>query len=373
MDAALRTSSPPTRTRWTSTWRRRGAPLDRLDARRGGAARGRGGARAGRRGVGVPARVARDLAAAGPLEADPRLGLFVEVFALHSMVPPAEQKHVFRRPPPGVKKIVLATNIAGFETAVTIDDVVFVVDSEGHEGKVDDPQATRTGFPPCKPPGSRAPPRSRGADALGACARASVTACTPPRAWRRSRTSSCPRCSALTAGGALPAGAHAGGGVHPGRRPRRRRSPCAHGRGLDGGVPGAGAGAPVPRAIAHAVTLLQNIGALKEDESLTRLGKLSGDARAPARGQDVAVRHAPGCPGPGAHAACAAAYRSPFVVSTDRKRQAARFFFSDQAGGGSDRARRVRAYAGWGRRAARRAGAAARGFTQGAHCLSGAT
>ena len=49
------------------------------------------------------------------------------LISLHSMVPSMEQKKVFRHPPHGCRKIVLSTNIA--ETAITIDDIVYVIDT----------------------------------------------------------------------------------------------------------------------------------------------------------------------------------------------------------------------------------------------------
>ncbi|XP_069818801.1 3'-5' RNA helicase YTHDC2 isoform X3 [Dendropsophus ebraccatus] len=50
-----------------------------------------------------------------------------QIFMLHSNMQTADQKRVLKTPPDGIRKIILSTNIA--ETSITVNDVVFVIDS----------------------------------------------------------------------------------------------------------------------------------------------------------------------------------------------------------------------------------------------------
>jgi len=252
------------------------------------------------------------------LDLDPRFGKDVLVLPLHSMVPPAEQKRVFKRPPAGVKKIVLATNIA--ETAVTIDDVVFVVDSGRLKEKSYDPH---TGVSTLQATWiSRASAQQRrgraGRVRPGECYRlyssarmASFADFQLPEMQRSPLEELCLQVRMLAEASSL--GGDRGGAA----------AAVGTGEGSTAAFLALAPEPPVPRAIKHAVTLLQNIGALKEDESLTRLGRHLGEMPVhPRVGKMLLYATLLGVLDPVLTVACAAAYRSPFVVSTDGGREA---------------------------------------------------
>lgn len=48
------------------------------------------------------------------------------IYSLHSRMPTIDQRLIFKEPPKGVRKIIIATSIA--ETSITIEDVVYVID-----------------------------------------------------------------------------------------------------------------------------------------------------------------------------------------------------------------------------------------------------
>ncbi|PTB62862.1 P-loop containing nucleoside triphosphate hydrolase protein [Trichoderma citrinoviride] len=62
----------------------------------------------------------------------------LHVLPLHASLETREQKRVFSSPPPGKRKVVVATNVA--ETSITIDDIVVVIDSGKVKETSFDPQ-----------------------------------------------------------------------------------------------------------------------------------------------------------------------------------------------------------------------------------------
>jgi ATP-dependent RNA helicase DHX36 len=76
--------------------------------------------------------------AAGGVEAAAKGGAAdrLKLYPLHGGMATREQRGIFEPPPPVRRKVVIATNIA--ESSITIDDVVYVIDTGKHKEKTYD-------------------------------------------------------------------------------------------------------------------------------------------------------------------------------------------------------------------------------------------
>ena len=220
----------------------------------------------------------------------------LRVLPLHSSVSAADQRRVFDRPPPGVRKIVLATNIA--ETSITIDDVVYCVDSGKHRERRHDP--TRGMGLLVEDFVSRASALQR----KGRAGRVQAGTCfglyTRARFEQRMRTFQSPEMVRVPleelvlqihALGLGPAAAFLGRVLEP----------------------------PPPKAVAGAVAALTAVGALTRGrERLTPLGRhLAALPLDPRLGKLLLYGAALGCLGPALTIAASLAHRPPFATPLD--------------------------------------------------------
>jgi hypothetical protein len=109
---------------------------------------------------------------------------------------------------------------------------------------------------------------------------------------------------------------------------------------------------PIETAVESAMQLLQTIGALAEGEKLTTLGRhLANLPLHPRIGKMMLFASMLSTTKPNLTAACAASYRSPFVMPLDpeqkKRAEAAKRSFSDEYGGSSDHLATTAAFERW--------------------------
>ena len=279
------------------------------------------------------------------------------VLPLHSNISPEEQRGVFKNPPKGIRKIVLATNIA--ETSITIDDIVYVVDA-GHVKE-------------------RQYDASRG---LGMLIEGWISsASAKQRKGRAGRVRPGVCFSLFTSDRANKMRKHP--------VPEIMRVPleevCLHIRKLQLGLCkeflGRMVQPPHAHAIEAAVSALTNIGAITEDESLTPLGHHLAGLPVDCRiGKLLLVGTILGCLSSILTVAACLSYKTPFASSyeerdaADRCKAALCFQNSNTIASGqfSDHLAMVAAYNGWLEIKRSKGSSAARAYARAQH-LSQAT
>ncbi|XP_031505555.1 DExH-box ATP-dependent RNA helicase DExH6 isoform X2 [Nymphaea colorata] len=252
-----------------------------------------------------------------------------QIIVLHSMIPSMEQKKVFKHPPPGVRKIILSTNIA--ETAVTIDDVVYVIDSGRMKEKSYDPYNNVSTLQSSWISKASAKQRE------GRAGRCQPGICY--HLYSKARAASLPHYDV----------------------PEIKRTPieelCLQVKLLDPQFKIVDfiqrtLDPPVFEAIHNAVVVLQEIGALTEDEHLTELGKKIGSLPVhPLTSKMLLFAILMNCLDPALTLACTSGYRDPFVlpILPDEKKRAkaAKLELASLYGGHSDQLALIAAFDCW--------------------------
>ncbi|XP_047180818.1 DExH-box ATP-dependent RNA helicase DExH6-like [Vigna umbellata] len=214
------------------------------------------------------------------------------LISLHSMVPSVEQKKVFRHPPHGCRKIVLSTNIA--ETAITIDDIVYVIDTGRMKEKSYDPYNNVSTLQSSWISKASAKQRE------GRAGRCQPGICY--HLFSRTRAASLPDFQI----------------------PEIRRIPieelCLQVKLLDPNCKveeflGKTLDPPVFESIRNAIIILQEIGAFSSDEKLTKLGEKLGSLPVhPSICRMLFFAILMNCLEPALTLACASEYRDPFTL-----------------------------------------------------------
>ncbi|GKV24861.1 hypothetical protein SLEP1_g34411 [Rubroshorea leprosula] len=251
------------------------------------------------------------------------------IISLHSMVPSAEQKKVFKRPPVGCRKVVLSTNIA--ESSITIDDVVYVIDSGRMKEKSYDPYNNVSTLQSSWV--SKANARQR----EGRAGRCQPGICY--HLYSKLRAASLPDFQV----------------------PEIKRMPieelCLQVKLLDTTCkveeflkkmldP------PVSETICNAVTILQDIGAFSLDEELTELGEKLGHLPVhPLTSKMLFFAILMNCLDPALTVACASDFRDPFTLpmlpNEKKKAAAAKYELASLYGGQSDQLAVIAAFECW--------------------------
>eukprot|EP00803_Ostreobium_quekettii_P005001 evm.model.scf_1088.2 EVM.evm.TU.scf_1088.2 scf_1088:8376-21349(-) len=260
----------------------------------------------------------------------------VRVLTLHGNQPTVNQREIFEPPPPGMRKVVLATNIA--ETSITINDVVYVVNG----GKA----------------------KEKSYDALN------KVACLFPvwisQASCKQRRGRAGRVRPGVCYHMFPKPMHEDC-MQEHQLPELQRTPleelCLQIKSLGlGGITDFLSKAinPPPRqSIQNAISLLVSIGAMDAQENLTPLGQhLSRFPVEPCVGKMILMGAMFGCLHPVLTIASATAVKDPFIRTIQSRKDADKLKKNLSAGTRSDHVAVLRAFDGWSTERAKSQGAA---------------